>query len=112
MKIYPPFGKYLDTEKHSYSAAIIFLGPNSWAIASEFQNKAPSIRCAMFLPFKKSPKDYFWPVKGLDVYICDTDVTDLNFVKYFSTVLFGFGANAVMYNSAIYNCSYEKGISI
>lgn len=96
MKDLAPYGQYLFDHPSSYQIAIIFMGYNGAWRAHSFQ---PDLPYTLYLPFKSSPYDFYWPLANCDVYLVDTGNSQNFFIKQCVLCFVNHGALNVMYIS-------------
>ncbi len=92
-----PYGKVVEALIDQRPYIFIFIGKNAWKRARSF--KDPYFPSTLVLPPNDSPFAYSWPVKDCEVYVLDTDVTRIAYVRGLFSCLFNFGSKVIKYVS-------------
>jgi hypothetical protein len=110
MKPLAPYGTHLVSRlrnKSPYEIVLIFMGKKGSERAASFQ---PHLPFTLYLPHQVSPLKFEWPLRNCDVYLVDTDHSQLSFVRFCALTFFSHGANKITYVSPSKSYVIEKGL--
>lgn len=95
----PPYGKplyeLLKSGKLPNNSVNLFIGTKAWDKGRAFSTMYPTR--TLILPAWLPAKDYYWPVKGCDILIFDTNFALEDYVDELAKLLYQHGATIVRF---------------